>query len=136
MKLLTGYAISLGWAAAFLALAFAARYLFDCLTPWSLREASERKSAAVGHVLRGLYIGLALISFAAIQSTQSLLWALIDAAIGIVLMLAFFKVYDWVDPRDFERELAADNSMLGMELEGLFIVFAAVIVAALNLLGT
>ncbi len=135
MKLVTGYAISLGWTVAFLVLAFVARYLFDCLTPWSLREASERKSAAVGHVLRGLYIGLAIISFAAIQSTQSLLWALVDAAIGIALMLAFFKIYDWIDPRDFERELAAGNSMLGMELEGLFIVFAAVIVAALNLLG-
>jgi len=135
MKLLTGYAISIGWTIAFLALAFVARFLFDRVTPFSLRQASDVKNAAVGHVLRGLYIALAIVSFAAIQSTQSLLWALVDAAIGIALVLVFFKVYDWIDPRDFERELASGNAMLGMELEGLFIVFAGVIVGAMNLLG-
>jgi len=76
-----------------------------------------------------------IISFAAIQSTQSLLWALVDAAIGIALVLVFFKAYDWIDPRDFEQELAAGNNMLGMELEGLFVIFAGVIVGAMNLLG-
>ena len=135
MKLLTGYAISIGWTIAFLALAFVARFFFDRVTPFSLRQASDRKNAAVGHVLRGLYIALAIISFAAIQSTQSLLWALVDAAIGIALVLVFFKAYDWIDPRDFEQELAAGNAMLGMELEGLFVVFAGVIVGAMNLLG-
>ncbi len=135
MKLLTGYAISIGWTIAFLALAFVARFLFDRVTPFSLRQASDVKNAAVGHVLRGLYIALAIVSFAAIQSTQSLPWALVDAAIGIALVLVFFKVYDWIDPRDFERELASGNAMLGMELEGLFIVFAGVIVGAMNLLG-
>ena len=135
MRLLTGYAVAIGWTIAFLVLAFAARFVFGHLGPFGLRQASDQKDAAVGHVLRGLYIALAIISFAAIQSTQSLLWALIDAAIGIALVLIFFKVYDWMDPRDFERELAAGNDMLGMELEGLFIVLAAVIVAAMNLLG-
>ena len=135
MRLVTGYAVAIGWTIAFLALAFAARFVFGCLTPFSLRQASDRKDAAVGHVLRGLYIALAIISFAAIQSTQSLLWALTDAAVGIALVLVFFKIYDWIDPRDFERELAAGNDMLGMELEGLFIIFAAVIVGAMNLLG-
>jgi len=130
-----GYAVSVGWTVAFLALAFIARFAFGCLTPFSLRQASDRKDAAVGHVLRGLYIALAIISFAAIQSTQSLVWALVDASIGIALLLVFFKVYDWIDPRDFERELATGNAMLGMELEGLFIIFAAVIVGALNLIG-
>ena len=135
MKLLTGYAISIGWTIAFLALAFVARFLFDRVTPFSLRQASDRKNAAVGHVLRGLYIALAIISFAAIQSTQSLPWALIDAAIGIALVLVFLKVYDWIVPRDFDQELAAGNDMLGMELEGLFVIFAGVIVGAMNLLG-
>ncbi len=135
MRLLTGYAISVGWIAAFLALAFVARALFDWMSPFKLRTASDRKDAAVGHVLRGLYFALAIISLAAIQSTQSIIWALLDSLVGVVLLLVFFKVYDWLDPRNFEAELAAGNSMLGMELEGLFVVVAAVIVGALNLLG-
>ena len=65
MRLVTGYAIAAGWALAFLALAFAVRGAFHLLTPFSLRWASDRKDAAVGHVLRGLYIGLGVISFAA-----------------------------------------------------------------------
>ena len=36
---------------------------------------------------------------------------------------------------DFSAELEADNRMLGLELEGLFIVLAAVIVGAMNFLG-
>ena len=131
MRLLTGYAISVGWIAAFLALAFVARALFDWMSPFKLRAASDRKDAAVGHVLRGLYFALAIISLAAIQSTQSIIWALLDSLVGVVLLLVFFKVYDWL----VETELAAGNSMLGMELEGLFVVVAAVIVGALNLLG-
>jgi len=135
MKLLTGYAISIGWIVAFLVLAFVARALFDWMSPFKLRLASDRKDAAVGHVLRGLYFALAIISLAAIQSTQSIVWALIDSAVGMLFLLGFFKVYDWLDRRDFEAELAAGNAMLGMELEGLFVVVAAVIVGALNLLG-
>jgi uncharacterized membrane protein YjfL (UPF0719 family) len=136
MRLLTGYAISVGWTAAFLALAFVARFIFNWMSPFKLRTASERKDAAVGHVLRGLYFGLAIISLAAIQSTQSIVWALIDGAVGMLILLVFFKVYDWIDPRDFETELAGGNSMLGMELEGLFVVVAAVVVGAMNLLGS
>jgi len=135
MKLLTGYAISVGWTAAFLALAFVARFLFSWMSPFKLSVASTRKDAAVGHVLRGLYFALAIISLAAIQSTQSIVWALIDGAIGMLILLIFFKVYDWLDPRDFDAELAAGNAMLGMELEGLFVVVAAVTVGAMNLLG-
>jgi hypothetical protein len=46
-----------------------------------------------------------------------------------------FKVYDLVDRRDFAQELADGNAMLGMELEGLFILVSAVIVGAMNYLG-
>jgi uncharacterized membrane protein YjfL (UPF0719 family) len=135
MNLVMGYGIAVGWAIAFLALAFVIRWVFGRLNFFSLRAASEHKDAAVGHVLRGLYIALGIISLAAIQSTRSLAWALIDTIISMALVLIFFKVYDWIDPRDFSVELEADNTMLGMELEGLFIVLAAVIVGAMNFLG-
>jgi uncharacterized membrane protein YjfL (UPF0719 family) len=136
MNLVMGYGVAVGWAIAFLALAFVIRWVFGRLNFFSLRVASEHRDAAVGHVLRGLYIALGIISLAAIQSTRSLAWALIDTIISMALVLVFFKVYDWLDPRDFSAELEADNNMLGMELEGLFIVLAAVIVGAMNFLGS
>ena len=136
MNLVQGYGIAVSWALAFMVLAFVVRWIFGMLNVFSLRAASERRDAAVGHVLRGLYISLAIVSLAAIQSTRSLSWALIDTVISMALVLIFFKVYDWLDPRDFSSELESDNRMLGMELEGLFIVLAAVMVGAMNFLGS
>ena len=135
MNLVQGYGIAVSWAVTFMVLAFVVRWIFGKLNLFSLRSASQKKDAAVGHVLRGLYIALAIISLAAIQSTRSLMWAVIDTVISMALVLIFFKIYDWLDPRDFSAELEADNSMLGMELEGLFIVLAAVMVGAMNFLG-
>jgi uncharacterized membrane protein YjfL (UPF0719 family) len=135
MEALREYLFSLGWVVCFLLLAVVARYLFDWITPFSLRDASAQKNAAVGRVLRGLYVGLAIILAAAIYSTHNILFALRDGAAGIVLMLVVFKVYDLVDRRDFAQELADGNAMLGMELEGLFILVSAVIVGAMNYLG-
>src|SRR5205823_11103405 len=105
MRSLTGYAVAVGWAVCFLVLAFVVRWAFHLLTPFSLRWASDSKDAAVGHVLRGLYVALAIISFAAIQSTTRLGWALVDATICMALLLVFFKIYDWIDRRDFPAEL-------------------------------
>jgi len=135
VNLVQGYGIAVSWAVTFMVLAFVVRWIFGKLNLFSLRSASQKKDAAVGHVLRGLYIALAIISLAAIQSTRSLMWAVIDTVISMALVLIFFKIYDWLDPRDFSAELEADNSMLGMELEGLFIVLAAVMVGAMNFLG-
>ncbi len=135
MNLVQGYGIAVTWAITFMVLAFIVRWVFSKLNLFSLRAASQRKDEAVGHVLRGLYIALAIISLAAIQSTRSLTWALVDTVISMALVLVFFKIYDWIDPRDFSAELEADNRMLGLELEGLFIVLAAVIVGAMNFLG-
>jgi len=135
MEAIREYGISLGWVVCFLLLAILARYLFDWITPFTLRDASAQKNAAVGRVLRGLYLGLAIILAAAMYSSHSILTALRDGAVGIVLMLLMFKIYDLIDRRDFARELADGNAMLGMELEGLFILLSAVIVGAMNYVG-
>ena len=133
MEAVKGYALTILWLVAFLAVAYVARVVFDRLTPFDLRQASETKNRAVGHVLRGLYVGLALILLAAIRGNRSVAWALLDAGIGVVLILLTYLVFDRFDPRDFGEELAADNTMLGMEIEGVFILTAAIVVGAMNL---
>jgi uncharacterized membrane protein YjfL (UPF0719 family) len=133
MALVGAYGLTVLWLIAFLALAFVASRLFDRLTPFELGRASRERNAAVGHVMRGLYMSLALILIAAIRTNHHLGWALLDGAVGIVLILIVYFVFDRLDPRDFGQELDAGNVMLGMELEGLFILAAAIIVGAMNL---
>ncbi len=133
MDALTGYGLTLLWMLAFSALAFLAHVLFDRLTPFPLRQASDKRNPAVGHVLRGLYVALAVILLAAIHSNASLAWALLDGAVGIALILVAYVAFDRLDHRDFSKELADGNTMLGMEIEGLFILAAAVVVGAMNL---
>ena len=133
MEALTGYALTILWLAAFLIVAYVAHLVFGWLTPFELRSASEAKNGAVGHVLRGLYISLALILLAAIRGNRTVAWALVDAAIGVFLLLLTYLVFDRFDPRDFGKELAAGNTMLGMEIEGVFILTAAIVIGAMNL---
>jgi uncharacterized membrane protein (UPF0182 family) len=72
VEVIREYAISLGWIVCFLLLAIVARYLFDWISSFSLREASVQKNAAIGRVLRGLYLGLAILLVAAMyQPTAS-----------------------------------------------------------------
>ena len=71
MEAIRDYALSLGWVVCFLLLAALARFGFGLITPISLREASAQRNAAIGRVLRGLYIGLAIILSAAIRASIS-----------------------------------------------------------------
>ena len=132
MTLLGAYGITVLWMVVFLALAFVSSRVFDWLTPFELRRASHEKNPAVGHVMRGLYVSLALILIGAIRSNHHIGWALLDGAVGVALVLLTYLVFDRLDPRDFGAELAAGNVMLGMELEGIFILAGAVIVGAMN----
>lgn len=61
MEAIKEYGISLGWVVCFLLLAIVARYLFDWITPFTLRDASAQKNAAAGRVLRGLFILLSAV---------------------------------------------------------------------------
>jgi len=133
METLTGYGLTLLWMVAFLGLAYAGHVVFDWLTPFALRQATDKRNPALGHVLRGLYLGLAVILLAAIRGNHSLARGLLDGAVGIVLILVVYVVFDRLDRRNFAKELAEGNTMLALELEGLFILTAAIVVGAMNL---
>jgi uncharacterized membrane protein YjfL (UPF0719 family) len=133
MEVVKGYGMTLVWFALFIVLAYVARMVFDKLSPIHLASMSKAKNKAVGHVLRGLYVGLAVVLMAAIGANRNLPTALLDGGIGVFLMLLTYVVYDWLDPRDFGNELAQENTMLGMEIEGVFILTAALVVGAMNL---
>ncbi len=135
MDFVSGYGLAVLWMAASLVFAWLTHKLFDRVTPFPLRQASDQKNTAVGHVLRGLYVSLAIILYAAIRSNQSIVWGVIDGLMGVLLLIATYMVFDWLDPRDFGAELAAGNTLLGMELEGMFILAAALVVGSLNLVG-
>jgi uncharacterized membrane protein YjfL (UPF0719 family) len=135
MGVVTAYGLTLLWMVAFLGLAFLTHWLFDRMTPFELRTASNERNAAVGHVLRGLYVSLAIILLGAIRTNRDLLWALLDGAVGIALILLIYAVFDRLDPRDFGKELKAGNVMLGMEVEGVFILAGAVIAGAMNFIA-
>src|SRR5258705_13301120 len=105
MSLVMGYGIAVGWAIAFLALAFVVRWVFGRLNFFSLRSASDRKDAAVGPHLRGLYIALRIISPAAIQSTRRLGWGLTGQIPPTALRPVFLKHYHPVNPGDLSPPL-------------------------------
>ena len=133
METLIGYGLTLLWLVAFLALAYAGHVAFDRITPFPLRQASDARNPALGHVLRGLYVGLAVILLAAIRGNHSLGRGLLDGAVGIAIILVVYVVFDRLDGRDFGKELTEGNTMLALELEGLFILTAAIVVGAMNL---
>jgi len=88
--------------------------------------------ARAGSFLSRRWVRTIARTAAAMYSNHGILTALRDGAVGIVLMLLMYKIYDLIDRRDFARELADGNTMLGMELEGLFILLSAVIVGAMK----
>jgi len=58
MEVIREYAITLGWIVCFLLLAIVARYLFDWISPFSLREASARRTPRLAASSGGSISGL------------------------------------------------------------------------------
>lgn len=56
------------------------------------------------------------------ESFGELLWAVIFGVLGIILIIAGYRIFDWVSPIDVEKELSEKNNI------AVAIVCAAVII--------
>jgi len=56
------------------------------------------------------------------ESFGALLWAVIFGLLGIILIIAGYRIFDWVSPIDVEKELSEKNNI------AVAIVCAAVII--------
>jgi uncharacterized membrane protein YjfL (UPF0719 family) len=45
------------------------------------------------------------------QSIAQLLWAVIFGVVGIVLIIAGYRIFDWVSPIDVEKELSEKHNI-------------------------
>jgi len=60
--------------------------------------------------------------------------ALAFGAVGLLLLLASFKLFEWITPKlDIEQQLQQGNVAVGIAVAGLLIAVAIVVAAALQI---
>ena len=57
------------------------------------------------------------------QILSTLVWALI----GLVLMFLGYKVFDWINPIDLDKEIERGNVAAGVVVAGIFVAVAWII---------
>lgn len=56
----------------------------------------------------------------------------IYSILGLIVLLIGYKVFDWMTPYDFQKEIAEDdNTAVGVMIAGVFIALAIIIAAAI-----
>ena len=60
----------------------------------------------------------------------TLLWSLIYGALGIVLTIAGYKIFDWITPIDVEKELGEKQNIAVAIVTAAVIIGVALVVAA------
>ncbi len=122
--------------------------IYDWTVPFSLtKELEEDQNTAVGLVVAGIMIGVAIIVAAAIvdfpgsgtavQQTGSFKWGgLVSTAVygivGIMLSILGYKIYDWTVPFSLTKELEEDqNTAVGLVVAGIMIGVAIIVAAAI-----
>lgn len=59
------------------------------------------------------------------QVISTILWALL----GLVLMFLGYKIFDWINPIDLDKEIEKGNVAAGVVVAGIFIAIAWIIAA-------
>lgn len=62
---------------------------------------------------------------------QAILGTTVYAILGVVILMAAYKVFDIINPLDFDKEIANNNMALGIMMAGFFISIALIIASAL-----
>lgn len=83
-------------------------------------------------MLGGLLIGIGIIIYNAMVHSDGLVNALIYSALGFVLMLASYFLYDLITPEKISQEIDDHNLLVGYKIAGLFIAVALVVSGAIT----
>lgn len=125
------YFATVVWWAVFFVLMIAAIWVFDLVTPFKLRQETQEKNGALGAVLAGLLIGIAIIIFASMTTSSSILTAVSYSVLGFVLMLVSYFLYDISTPEKISKEIDDHNMLVGLKIAGLFVAVSLVVAGAL-----
>ncbi len=126
------YLATVIWWAVFFVIMVAAIWIFDIVTPFKLRQETEEKNGALGAVLGGLLIGIAVIIYSAMANSNDIITAVLYSVLGFVLMLVSYFVYDLITPEKISHEIDDHNMLVGFKIAGLFIAVALVVAGALT----
>jgi putative membrane protein len=105
--------------------------IHDLLTP-GYRTWAEiaRGNVAAGMAAAGQIVGIGIVAHAAIVSNWTLTWSLVWTAIGGLLLVFAYLLFELLTPRiNVSREVAADNRAVGLVSAGISVA-AAVVVSA------
>ncbi|MHB1419480.1 MAG: DUF350 domain-containing protein [Bacillota bacterium] len=120
------------WWAVFFAQMVIAIKIFDLMTPFSINQETKEKNGALGAVLAGMFIGLAIIIFASMSASETLGKALIFSSLGYGLMLASYFLYNLLTPENISKEIDDHNLLVGYKIAGLFIAVGLVVAGAIS----
>lgn len=101
----------------------------DVLVPaYRLWDEVQRGNTAVGMSVGGKMIGLGIIAMIAIQHNETVLQSAIWTAVGGVLQIAGYFLFEALTPRiAVGKELAADNRAVGLVSAGISIGLSFII---------
>lgn len=126
------YLATVLWWAIFFAIMVIAVWIFDLVTPFKIRQETKEKNGALGAVLGGLLIGIAIIIFSAMAHNNAIHYAVSYSLLGFALMLASYFIYDLITPEKISKEIDEHNMLVGYKIGGLFIAVALVVAGALT----
>lgn len=64
-------------------------------------------------------------------SVAPILASILYALLGLIILMAAYKIFDIINPLDFDKELANNNIALSIMLAGFFISIAIIIASAI-----
>lgn len=76
-----------------------------------------------------MYMYLADISVA--LGKEALLATVVYAILGTIILMLAYKVFDLINPLDFDKEIAKNSVALGVMVAGFFFSVALIITAAI-----
>ncbi len=113
------------------------RKILDLVTPHSMsQEIGEKNNVAAGVTAGGFYVGLAIITHAAIAGvTLDSLWrdvlnSVIYFVFGLVALAVGRKVLDLITPFSINKEIVEDQNVAAGAVEASFYVAIAIIIHA------